>query len=275
LDTIPIITFEEQRKREIMSEFTTLYQSNNDLEEFCIRYQLNPINVCFWFKESNILPEARGKEITLEFLTDAIRTILMADEDGIIPLVGLPGEPCLSERLEQHCLNEGFSSAQFLQLGSFLGGDLNKYIEQSFFKNLSDHLNLFMYLPKTPFIWHLSSGEHQGFEVYLIIYKWSGDNVYNLKTNYLNKRVENLEYRQLQIASSETAQAQNEKEKIRQQLKEIEVFATKIEALIAENYNPKLDYGVGKNIAPLQKKGMLKTEVLKATQLQKYLNADW
>ena len=50
---------------------------------------------------------------------------------------------------------------------------------------------------------------------------------------------------------------------------------TAIDELIADGYNPILDDGVGKNIAPLQKKGMLKAEVLKANQLVKYLNADW
>jgi hypothetical protein len=49
--------------------------------------------------------------------------------------------------------------------------------------------------------------------------------------------------------------------------------------LIAEGYDPKLDDGVGKNIAPLQKKGLLRAEVLKSagrnSQLEKYLHADW
>ena len=77
-----------------------------------------------------------------------------------------------------------------------------------------------------------------------------------------------------------TAQAQAEKETIRLQLIEIEIFKTKIDELIAEGYDPKLDDGVGKNIAPLQKKGLLRAEVLKTTggtksQLEKYLNADW
>ncbi len=134
---------------------------------------------------------------------------------------------------------------------------------------------LFMYLPKTPFIWHLSSGQHQGFEVYILIYKWNRDSLFKLKSQYINQRVQSLEYRQIQLQNVNTAQAQNEKEKIRLQLKEIETFTKKIDELIAEGYNPKLDDGVGKNIAPLQKKGMLRAEVLKATQLQKYLNADW
>lgn len=277
---LPIIEFEEDRKREIIEQMATLYQNNNDLEEFCIRNKVNPVDVCLWFNQHKVLPQARAAEITLEFLADAIRTILMEDEDGIVPLVGLPGEPRLLDRLEQHCLANGFTSAQFMQLDSLLGRPVNEYIEQHFFKNLSDHLNLFMYLPKTPFIWHLSSGANQGFEAYIIIYKWNRDSLFKLKSQYLGFRVENLEYRLIQLQGVETAQAQNEKETIRLQLREIELFTAKIDELIAEGYNPILDDGVGKNIAPLQKKGMLKAEVLKTTggtksQLEKYLKADW
>lgn len=279
LRNLPLIEFEPEKVREIKEGFATLYQSNNDLEEFCIRHQVNPINVWHWFKEANIVPAARAAEIALEFLADAIRTILMEDEDGIIPLVGLPEEPRLSDRLEHHCLNKGFTSAQYLQLDGLLGRPINEYLEHHFFKDLSDHLNLFMYLPKTPFIWHLSSGAHQGFEAYIIIYKWNRDSLFKLKSHYISKRVENLEYRQIQLQDNNTAQAQNEKEKIRYQLLEIEVFTKKIDELIAEGYDPILDSGVGKNIAPLQKKGMLRAEVLKSSgrnsQLEKYLNADW
>ncbi|MGG9959995.1 BREX-1 system adenine-specific DNA-methyltransferase PglX [Ferruginibacter sp. SUN106] len=273
------IEFDVQKVQAIKSEFGSLYQSNNDLEEFCIRHQVNPINVWYWFKESKILPQARAAEIALEFLADAFRTILMSDEDGIVPLVGLPGEPRLMDRFEEYCSSKGFTSAQIMQLDALVGRPINEYVEQYFFKNFSDHLNLFMYLPKTPFIWHLSSGEHQGFEAYIIIYKWNRDSLYKIKSNYLSKRTESLQYRLQQIADNTTGQAQTEKETIRLQLQEIEAFAKKIDALIAEGYDPKLDDGVGKNIAPLQAKGMLKAEVLKASgknsQLQKYLNADW
>ena len=211
----------------------------------------------------------------MEFIADACRTLLIEDDDGIIPLVGLPNEPRLVDRLEQHCLQSGFTSAQFMQLDGILGHPINEYVEHHFFKNFNDHLNLFMYLPKTPFIWHLSSGENQGFEAYIIIYKWNRDSLFKIKTHYLNKRVENLEYRQIQLQESISAQAQTEKELIRLQLNEIAEFARKIEELIAEGYDPKLDDGVGKNIAPLQKKGLLKCEVLNKKQLEKYLNADW
>jgi hypothetical protein len=132
-----------------------------------------------------------------------------------------------------------------------------------------------MYLPKTPFIWHLSSGQHQGFEAYILIYKWNRDSLFKLKSQYIAQRVQNLEYRQITLQDVNTAQAQAEKETIRLQLQEIKLFITKIDELIAEGYDPKLDDGVGKNIAPLQKKDLLRAEVLKANQLTKYLNADW
>ena len=103
--------------------------------------------------------------------------------------------------------------------------------------------------------------------------------MYKIKSSYLSKRTESLQYRLQQIADSTTGQAQTEKETIRLQLQEIKDFSDKIDELIASGYDPKLDDGVGKNIAPLQAKGMLKAEVLKASgknsQLQKYLNADW
>lgn len=275
INDLPATTFEDTKIREIKEGFTTLYQSNNDLEEFCIRHQINPINIWYWFKEAKVLPQARAAEIALEFIADSIRTILADDDDGIIPLVGQLGEEKLLNRLEKHCIDTGFSAAQFLQLDGLLGRPLNDYLENNFFNDLSNHLNLFMYLPKTPFIWHLSSGPQKGLEVYISIYKWSRDNLFRLKTLYISKRIENLEFRQIQLKDSDTAQAQAEKETIRLQLLEIAGFAKKIDELIAEGYDPKLDDGVGKNIAPLQKKGLLRCEVLNAKQLDKYLKADW
>jgi len=280
IQNLPVTTFDEKQIREIKEGFSTLYQSSNDLEEFCIRHQVNPINVWYWFKEANTVPAARASEIALEFLADTIRTLLLQDDDGIIPLVGLPGEEALSQRLEQHCLENGFTAAQYMALDSLLGRSVNEYLEHHFFEDLSNLLNLFRHLPKTPFIWHLSSGQHQGFEAYILIYKWNRDSLFKLKSQYISLRVQNLEYRQITLQDVNTAQAQAEKEKIRLQLQEIEVFKTKVEELIAEGYDPKLDDGVGKNIAPLQKKGLLRAEVLKTTggkksQLEKYLHADW
>lgn len=107
------------------------------------------------------------------------------------------------------------------------------------------------------------------------IYKWNADSLYKIKSEYIYKRKENLEYRKTQIAGNDTAQALEEKELIDRQLAEIDDFVGKIDELIASGYNPTLDDGVGKNIAPLQERKMLKADVLNANQLKKYLKAEW
>jgi hypothetical protein len=68
---------------------------------------------------------------------------------------------------------------------------------------------------------------------------------------------------------------QKEKDLIVKQLKEIEVFKKKIDEILQSGYDPSLDDGVGKNIAPLQDKCLLKYDVLKIEELKKYLKADW
>ena len=268
-------TFEDDFVKGIKDGFKTLYKSNNDLEEFCIRHQVNPINVWYWFKEANILPMGKAKEIALEFVTDHIRTLLGQDDDGIIPLYQQALETRLLDRLVAHLHEQGFTAAQIAELDTLLGKPLEKYLEDNFFEDLANHLNLFMYLPKTPFIWHLSSGKYKAFEVYTSIYQWNRDSIFKLKSVYVAKRREQLGLRKSDLRDAESAAAQAEKELIFHQESELDAFEAKLDELIAENYNPVLDSGVAKNIAPLQKKGMIKAEILKPAQLTKYLNADW
>jgi len=275
IQNLPDNASEDQHKLSIKIEFASIYQSNNDLEQFCIRHRINPINVWYWFKENKIIPKQRMNDIAMEFLGDLIREILMEDEDGITPLVRSSGEEILIDRVEKKFIAKGFTSAQFASFDNVLGRELNDYLNNHFFKALSDHLNLFMYLPKTPFIWHITSGPNHGFDAYIIIYKWNRDRLYLLKSVYIEKRETALKNRQSDLQNDNTAKAQNEKDLISKQLKEIENLKTKIDELLAEGYNPALDDGVGKNIAPLQKKGIIAYDVLNKGQLEKYLNADW
>jgi len=275
IEALPTKEFAAEEREAIENEFPSLYQKNNDLEEFCIRHQVNPINVWYWFKQSNVIPQQRMHTLAMEFLADMVREILMEDEDGIIPLVPNAGEKVLLDRIEEKFREKGFSSAQYSSFDSVLGRPIHEYLNKYFFAELSDHLNLFMYLPKTPFIWHLTSGPNSGFDCYIIIYKWSRDKLMRLRSVYIEHRERSLVNRQSDLSGNESADAQNEKDRIFRQLKEIEAFKAKIDELLAEGYNPILDDGVGKNIAPLQKKKMIPYEVLNAGQLKKYLNADW
>ena len=234
---------------------------------------MNPIEVWYQFKNAGILPPQRTQVLAFELITDVIRSVLAKDDDGVIPLTERMGEEQLAGRIEQELVERGYNSAQISQIIQLLGTPLDKYLQDKFFKQLSDHLNLFMYLPKTPFIWHLTSGPHHAIELYISIYKWSRDTVFRIKSVYIANRETALNDRLSGIDVS-TANGQLEAAELKDQLKELKVFAEKIDQLLASGYDPKLDDGVGKNIAPLQKAGLLSYEVLNAGQLKKYLNAD-
>lgn len=107
-----------------------------------------------------------------------------------------------------------------------------------------------MYLPKTPFIWHLSSGTEQGFDCYIIIYKWSRDKLQLLRSVYIENRERALINRQTDLVNNDSAAAQTEKDRIFKQLQEIADFKTKIDDLLASGYKPILDDGVGKISPP-------------------------
>lgn len=261
-------------------EFDRLYQKNYDWEEFCVQNNVNPIEAWYQFTVAQTLPAQRTQVLAFELITDVIRTLLEKDDDGVMPLVDRTGEGLVAERIQQEMIERGYTGAQFSQVCQLLGMPLNRYLRDRFFQQLSDHLNLFMYLPKTPFIWHLTSGPLHAMELFVSIYKWNRNTLSCVKSVYCANRESALRDRLATLSQSAETSAQSEAADIRAQLRELADFTEKLDALLASGYNPKLDDGVGKNIAPLQKAGLLSYAVLKETggkksQLNKFLNADW
>ena len=268
-----------------VSDFEKLYQNNYGWEEFCgsDNHRLNPIEVWYQFRHAGILPPQRSQSLAFELITDVIRTVLSKDDDGVIPLCERMGEEPLDVRIEQELVERGYSGAQISQIIYLLSQSqgsqsLRKYLYERFFQQLSDHLNLFMYLPKTPFIWHLTSGDpasgRSAIDLYVSIYTWSRDTLFRIKSVYVANR-ENALADRLAALDPTSASGKMEAALIKDQQQELRQFADKIDQLLASGYDPKLDDGVGKNIAPLQKAGLLSYEVLNSGQLKKYLNADW
>ena len=269
-----------------ISDFEKLYQNNYGWEEFCNsdNHRMNPIEVWYQFRHAGVLPPQRTQSLCFELITDVIRAILKKDDDGVIPLSERMGEEPLDVRIEQELVERGYSGAQISQIEQLLcmnlgtGKSLRKYLYEKFFQQLSDHLNLFMYLPKTPFIWHLTSGEpasgHSAIDLYISIYTWSRDTLFRIKSVYVANR-ENALADRLVALDPTSASGKMEAALIKDQQQELRQFADKIDQLLANGYDPKLDDGVGKNIAPLQKAGLLSYDVLNSGQLKKYLNADW
>ncbi len=261
-------------------EFDRLYQKNYEWEEFCIQNKVNPIEAWYQFTIAQTLPAQRTQVLAFELITDIIRTLLEKDDDGVMPLVDRTGEGLVADRIQQEMIERGYTGTQFSQVVQLLGMPLDRYLRDKFFQQLSDHLNLFMYLPKTPFIWHLTSGPLHAMELYVSIYKWNRNTLSRVKSVYCANRESGLRDRLATLAQSNDSSAQSEAADIRAQLRELAVFVEKLDALLASGYDPKLDDGVGKNIAPLQKAGILSYAVLKETggkksQLNKFLNADW
>jgi len=275
IKTIKIKVINSEEKEQIKKMILELYQQNYTLEEICNKVQINPLSINQIIKENHSLPEKRFQEIAQDLLFDLVREILEEDKDGIIPLVKYSGEDTLQDLLYSKMINKGFTHTQIDNFKGILWCEINTYLEKYFFRDLANRLNLFMYLPKTPFIWHLSSGEDQGFEAFISIYKWTRDKLFRLRSVYIEKRESSLKNRFSDLSEDISLTVQKEKDLITRQIKEIEVFKKKIDEILQSGYNPKLDDGVGKNIAPLQEKGLLKYDVLKEKELQKYLNADW
>lgn len=270
-----------------IADFEKLYQNNYGWEEFCSseNHRMNPIEVWYQFRQTGVLPPQRTQSLAFELVTDVIRTVLAKDDDGVIPLSERMGEEPLDVRIEQELVERGYSGAQIAQLVQLLtmnmgsNATLRRYLYERFFQQLSDHLNLFMYLPKTPFIWHLTSGSHHAIDLFVSIYTWSRDTLFRIKSVYVANRESSLADR-LAAIDPTTPGGQMEAAQIKDQQQELRQFADKIDQLLASGYDPKLDDGVGKNIAPLQKAGLLSYEVLKDnhtanSQLNKYLHADW
>lgn len=269
-----IVDYDDEQIAEIKEKIrNALFSKTNELEDFCKNNQINPITVWYFIAHEEVLPMVKARDLIFEWFVYAMRDIIANTDDGIIGINNT--DMSITQLLEEYADNMGINSAQLLQMEEYLGRKIRDFMEKDFFIELMNYTNVFMYLPKTPFIWHLSSGNDRGFEAMISIYKWNSDSLYKLKSNFIYKRREKLEYRKTQIAGNDTAQALEEKELIDRQLAEIDDFVGKIDELIASGYNPTLDDGVGKNIAPLQERKMLKADVLNANQLKKYLKAEW
>ena len=267
-------SIEEREDLIQISEFETLYLKNNEWENFCIKNKINPVEAWYQFCKAGILPPQRTQELAFELLTDVIRTLLQKDDDGVIPLNDKLGEERLALRIEREFMERGYNAAQFSQICQLLGCPLERFLQERFFQQLSDHLNLFPNMVKTPFIWHLSSGPYHAIELYISIYRWNRDTLFRIRSVYAANREAALRD-QLHSLDTSTTEGRMEAKELQDMLAELQKYCEKIDDLLASGYNPTLDDGVGKNIAPLQKHGMISCEVLNDSQLRKYLNADW
>ncbi len=274
LQKLEVKTLDSSAWQSLVKQVEELYKKSESIEDISLACKVNPLTVLHILKYSSVIPEKKSQRIAQEFVLDQIRTILMADDDGIVPISQMSGEKTVHDRLLDKLNEVHFTQKDIQFLESLLGKRLDKYLEFDFFGDECDILNKFMYQPKTPFLWHLSSGEAGGIDLYTIIYNWSRDKLLRIKSIYAQKRKTGLENRLVQLSDGSSVKVDEEKELIQKQLMEIDEFTMKIDKIVSEGYNPILDDGVGKNIAPLQREGMLKVDVLTEKELDTFLNSD-
>jgi len=142
----------ETELQSLTKKIEELYKNNHTIEEISQQSEIHLVSITSILKKSIVLPAKRMNDIAKDFLFDMVREILQEDDDGIIPLVGDTGEVPLQSRLFENLAKKGFTPSQIGNYRDILGADINAYLEKNFFADLCDRLNLFMYLPKTPFI---------------------------------------------------------------------------------------------------------------------------
>ena len=240
-------------------------ESYNDkwIDDKCLSDEINTL-------EGKTFAESEKCFVIKDFIFEVIRIILNTSDDGMIE------NKKIKEAFDSFFEQEQISIKNVSEeIKSILGKSLESYLETNFFEDLSSRCNVYPRMARAPFIWHISSGPDGTLELFVSSNKWNRDKLYTIKTKYLSALRDKLMFRKSQIAARTTAQSIDESELIDRQLKELETVRNRIDELISSGYNPVLDDGICKNIAPLQDKHLLKTDVLNANQLKKYLKVEW
>ncbi len=268
---LPIAALSEEEKMAKENEVLDLYDGNEDLRDISTEAEVNPLSVLRIIKETNQVPLKKGREIVHEFLFDKILKILRKDQDGIVPLSSHCGEDTVYEVLQRKLDELSYESYEGFESYLKRGRTLEDWLYKDFFEA---HAKRFSYRTyKGAIVWHITSGKKRGFDAFVLHHKWNKDNLKKLRTVYFSQRREYLENRLNQLDRDEQDKEWRE---TREKLDELEEMEPKLKELENDpDYDPEVDDGVGKNIAPLQDKVLTSYEILSSKQKQKYLEADW
>lgn len=269
--SLPVYDIPDEEKMGKENEVLDLYDDNEDLRDICTEAEVNPLSVLRIVKETNQVPLKKGREIVQEFLFDKILKILREDQDGIVPLSSQTGEDTVYQKLQRRLDDLGYETYEGFESYLKRSQTLEDWLYKDFFKAHAKRFSYSTY--KGAIVWHLTSGKKRGFDVYVLHHKWSKDNLRKIRTVYLSNRRDFLKRR---LSTIDREDERREWERIQAQIQEIDKMEQKIKQLEEDpGYNPQVDDGVGKNIAPLQDIGLTSYDLLSKKQKEKYLNAEW
>ncbi len=231
------------------------------VEELAGALKVSPVTVVEELSKIDSLPSEAVKDVISEHIQALTIEIMREDDDGILSLSTDTGETSIATRIIERWRVLGIGDT-YNELENLLGKKLDDYLLKDFFK---DHSKRFM---SRPIIWQLTSDK--GSVNFLVLHhSWSYDKMLLLRAKYLGGVKRTLE--------NTLATEINEKnrEKLMEKLAELERFSNALGELADGSYLPEVDGGVAKNIAPLQKRGLLKFDVLSKKLMDKMLKVEW
>ena len=212
-------------------------------------------------------------KVLLDYLFVKAKDVLLSSENGLLSIWKTGTEKTLCECVIEDIIGS-ISEKMITEMEGYLGCDIGKYFDSEFMSKYSNYLNLFMYLPQTPIIWHICS-KNKVISLYCHIHRFNGNTLYQIKNKYAKNKRDQIEFRIASLGEVKTAQQQLEKEKLQEQIVEIDEFIKSIDKLISMGYSYDMERGVAANIAPLQSLRLISYDVLSMKQLQEYLKAEW
>lgn len=231
------------------------------VEELASALKLSPVTVVEELAKIDALPSEAVKDVLSEHIQALTIEIMREDNDGILSLSTDTAETSLPTRIVKKWRELGIGDT-YDELENLLGKKLEEYLLKDFFK---DHSKRFM---GRPIIWHLVSD--RGSVNFLVLHHiWCYDRMLLLRSKYLgdvNRTLENT----LATETDERKRA-----RLMEKMEELERLAISLDELSDGSYLPEIDGGVAKNIAPLQKKGLLKYDPLSAKLVAKMLKVEW
>ncbi len=231
------------------------------VEELAGELKVSPVTVVEEIARIDALPEEAVKDVLSEHIQALTLDILREDNDGILSLSTDTAEPSLPTRIVKEWRTLGIGDT-YDELENLLGKKLEEYL----LKDLArDHSKRFM---GRPIIWHLLS-DKSSVNFFVLHHIWSYDRMLLLRSKYLGDVKRTLE----NTLATETDE--RKRERLMERMEELERLVISLDELSDGSYLPETDGGVAKNIAPLQKKGLLKYDPLSGKMVDKMLKVEW
>jgi len=231
------------------------------VEELAGALKVSPVTVVEEMAKIDALPSEAVKDVLSEHIQALTIEIMREDNDGILSLSTDTAETSLPTRIVKKWRELEIGDT-YDELENLLGKKLEEYLLKDFFK---DHSKRFM---GRPIIWHLVS-DKASVNFFVLHHIWCYDRMLLLRSKYLgdvNRTLENT-------LATETDE--RKRERLMEKMEELERLVTSLDVLSDGSYLPEIGGGVAKNIAPLQKKGLLKYDPLSPKLVAKMLKVEW